>query len=247
MSIVIVVSVNDTGSFSRFKQRIMSKARGIAVTNLVGILRSKRTASFALVVKASVSRAEVPGFESRLPVPSKLALQWLPCQAPGVRGSVLGLVGPMSVYCDWVRWRVGSATSVSVRQHVELSEQVRLWDTLACCLDVKQLSNNNNAQSGTAGRWDRLHGSVYGNTGSRPYFYLFLNSCCLIPNRHDHGRILEAGDKQTSTKELSSFFCPQVHATFNNKENVLRCVSQRQAKPHSVRGVTNYVSYKLAV
>ena len=27
----------------------------------------------------------------------------LPCQAPGVMGSVLGLVGPMSVYCDWAR------------------------------------------------------------------------------------------------------------------------------------------------
>ena len=33
-------------------------------------------------------------------------LQWLPCQAPGVIGSALGLVGPVSVYCDWVRWKV---------------------------------------------------------------------------------------------------------------------------------------------
>ena len=32
----------------------------------------------------------------------KLTLQWLPCQAPGVTGSALGLVGPVSVYCDWV-------------------------------------------------------------------------------------------------------------------------------------------------
>ena len=66
-----------------------------------------------LVVKASTSRAEDPRFESRLrqdffrgqvvPVTYKLALQWLPCQAPGVIGSVLGLVGPVSVYCDWVR------------------------------------------------------------------------------------------------------------------------------------------------
>ena len=66
-----------------------------------------------LVVKASASRAEGPGFESRLrrdffrgriiPVTSKLALQWLPCQGPGVIGSALGLVGPVSVYCDWVR------------------------------------------------------------------------------------------------------------------------------------------------
>ena len=63
-----------------------------------------------LVVKASASRAEDPGFESRdffqgrvIPVTSKLALQWLPCQAPGVIGSARGLVGPLSVYCDWVR------------------------------------------------------------------------------------------------------------------------------------------------
>ena len=63
--------------------------------------------------KASTSRAEDPGSESRMrrdffrgrviPVTQKLALQWLPCQAPGVIGSVLGLVGPVSVYCDWVR------------------------------------------------------------------------------------------------------------------------------------------------
>ena len=32
-----------------------------------------------------------------------LALQWLPCQAPVGIGSPLGLVGPVSVYCDWVR------------------------------------------------------------------------------------------------------------------------------------------------
>ena len=88
-----------------------------------------------LVVKASASRAEDPGFESRLrrdffrgrvmPVTSTLALQWLPCQAPGVIGSALGLVGPVSVYCDWVRWKVGSATSVSVWLLVKLSEQIR--------------------------------------------------------------------------------------------------------------------------
>ena len=38
-----------------------------------------------------------------IPVTSKSALQWLPCQAPGMIGSALGLVGPVSVYCDWVR------------------------------------------------------------------------------------------------------------------------------------------------
>ena len=36
-------------------------------------------------------------------VTRKLALQWLPCQAPGVIGSALGQVGPVSVYRDWVR------------------------------------------------------------------------------------------------------------------------------------------------
>ena len=55
----------------------------------------------------------------------KLAPQWLPCQAPGVTGPVLGRVGPVSVYCDWVRWKVGSATSISVWQHEQLSEQIR--------------------------------------------------------------------------------------------------------------------------
>ena len=35
-----------------------------------------------------------------------LALEWLPFQAPGVIGSALGLVDPVSVYCDWVRFKV---------------------------------------------------------------------------------------------------------------------------------------------
>ena len=36
-------------------------------------------------------------------VAQQLVLQWLPCQGPGITGSALGLVGPMSVDCDWVR------------------------------------------------------------------------------------------------------------------------------------------------
>ena len=59
---------------------------------------------------------------------------------PGVIGSALGLVRPVSVYCDWVRWRVGSVTSISVWQDVELSEQICLRDTLACCWHAKQPS-----------------------------------------------------------------------------------------------------------
>ena len=72
----------------------------------------------------------------------KLALQWLPCQAPGVIGSALGLVGLVLVYCDWVRWKVWSATSISVWQHVKLSVQIRPWDTLAWCWDAKQPTNS---------------------------------------------------------------------------------------------------------
>ena len=67
-----------------------------------------------LVVKASASRGADPGFESRFlcgdffRVESyqslkKMALQWLPCQAPDGIGSALGLVGPVLVCCDWVR------------------------------------------------------------------------------------------------------------------------------------------------
>ena len=59
-----------------------------------------------------------------IPVTYKLALQWLPRQAPGIIGSALGLVGPVSVYCDWVRWRVWSATAISVWQHEELSRSI---------------------------------------------------------------------------------------------------------------------------
>ena len=116
--------------------------------------------------KASTSRAEDPRFESRLrrdffggrviPVTSKLALQWLPCPATGVIGSALGLVGPVSVYCDWVRWKVWSATSISVWQHVKLSEQIRPWDTLACCWDVKQPTNQSPTDAWDHGWPDRL-------------------------------------------------------------------------------------------
>ena len=80
-----------------------------------------------LVVRRPPRERKAPGFfRGRvIPVTSKLALQWLPCQAPGVIGSALGLVGPVSVYCDWVRWKVGSAASISVWQHVKLSLQIR--------------------------------------------------------------------------------------------------------------------------
>ena len=72
-----------------------------------------------LVVKTYASRAADLGVDSRLhrvfffffPGSShtsdfELALQWLPCQASGVIGSALGLVGPVSVYRDWLRFDV---------------------------------------------------------------------------------------------------------------------------------------------
>ena len=106
------------------------------------------------MVKASASRAENTGLRRFPPPPpshpipiesyqwlKNMALQWLSWNAPGVIGSVLGLVGPVSVYCDLVRWKVWSATSVSVWLHVILSEQIRPWDTPACCWDVKQPPN----------------------------------------------------------------------------------------------------------
>ena len=96
------------------------------------------------MVKASASRAENPGFESsfRRDFSGVKSYHWLKnWHSSGVIGSVLGLVSPVSVYCDWVKWKVWSATSISEWQHVKLSEQLRPWDTLACFWDVKQASN----------------------------------------------------------------------------------------------------------
>ena len=41
-----------------------------------------------------------------IPGTYELVLQWLPCHAPGVIGSALGLVDSVSVNCDWVREQV---------------------------------------------------------------------------------------------------------------------------------------------
>ena len=68
------------------------------------------------VVKVSTSRAEdlgsIPAFAVGVvlgrvrPVSSKLVIQWLPCQALGVLGSLPRLVGRVSVYCDRARQKV---------------------------------------------------------------------------------------------------------------------------------------------
>ena len=103
-----------------------------------------------LVVKASASRMEDPGLNptcagifsgsshtSDLKIGTPVATlpsTWCYRVSAGTGWLV-------SVYCDWVRWRVWSATCISVFQHVKLSEQIRPWDTLACCWDIRQPSN----------------------------------------------------------------------------------------------------------
>ena len=92
-----------------------------------------------LVLKTSTSRAEDPKFDSLLRRGNFSALRHtndlkigkLPSQALGVIGSAQELVGSVSGYCDWVRWKILSATSILVWQHVNLSEQIRPRDTLA--------------------------------------------------------------------------------------------------------------------
>ena len=54
---------------------------------------------------------------------------------------------PLSAHWDKGRKRTDALpeTSILVWQHVKLSEQIRPWDTLTCCWDVKQPPNNNNS------------------------------------------------------------------------------------------------------
>ena len=72
-----------------------------------------------LVVKASASRAEDPGFESRLRRDfsgsnhTSDLKNWHSGGYPVRRLAILGQC-PVSVCRDWVRWKVGSATSISV-------------------------------------------------------------------------------------------------------------------------------------
>ena len=49
-----------------------------------------------------------------------------------------GWLGVSILWLGEIAW---SATSISVWQHIHLSEQTRAWDTLACCWDIKRASN----------------------------------------------------------------------------------------------------------
>ena len=105
--IIIVIAVE-------FVAALFAAAAAVVVVVVV-VVFVVVTASFTLWLRRPPSERQIRGsnpacagiFQGRvMPVTSKLALQWLPCQAPGVIGSEPGLVGPVSVYCDWVRWKV---------------------------------------------------------------------------------------------------------------------------------------------
>ena len=111
-----------------------------------------------LVVKASASRAEGPGFESRLrrdlfrgrviPVTSKLALQL--ATLPGAWRCRVS-TGCQYTVTGWGRTFDPQLLS-QCGSTVKLSEQIRPWDTLACCWDVKQPTNKQCLQSNNTGQ-----------------------------------------------------------------------------------------------
>ena len=73
-----------------------------------------------------------------IPVTQKLALEWLPCQAPGITGSGLGLVGPVSVYCDWTSWKVICNFCLGVAARTQADPCLRYTSMLLGCKANKQ-------------------------------------------------------------------------------------------------------------
>ena len=76
---------------------------------ILGLVSVSTTVSVGSWLRHSLQERKICGsnptsdgiFPGRvIPVTSKLTPQWLPCHASGIIGSALGLVGPMSVYCD---------------------------------------------------------------------------------------------------------------------------------------------------
>ena len=76
--------------------------------------------------------------------------QCLSCQDPRVFGSVMGLAGPVSVYCDWgliFKFHLPGSTYKlfeQIRPRYTLAccwgvKKIRSRDTLVCCWDVKQI------------------------------------------------------------------------------------------------------------
>ena len=101
-----------------------------------------------LGVKASALRAEDLGFNTRLhsgDFSGSSHTQWLK------NWHSSGYPARHLMLWDWSTWHqytvtgwgriVWSAASVSVWQHVDLSEQIHPWGTPACCWDVKRTTN----------------------------------------------------------------------------------------------------------
>ena len=75
----------------------------------------------------------------------KLVLQWQPCQAPGGIRSAPGLVGPASVYCDWVRWErliCNFYLSVAARATVRTDPSLRYSSMLLGREAINNQTNN---------------------------------------------------------------------------------------------------------
>ena len=95
---------------------------------------------------------------------------------PGVwRYRVSAVTGQPGVSILWLgEVKVWSATSISVWQHVKLSEQIRPWDTLACCWDVKQPTNKQTQDYGKT--TDRARDIMHKNILTHS-LYTILNVC----------------------------------------------------------------------
>ena len=103
-----------------------------------------------LVVKTSVSGVKDPGFESCWrwdfswsSHTSDLKIGTPVATLPGAwYDRVRALTGRPSVSILLLgEVEIGSATSILVWQHIELSVQIRPWDILACCWEVKEPTN----------------------------------------------------------------------------------------------------------
>ena len=128
---------------------------------LLGRYSTNKQTIVNLVVKASTWRAADLGFESRFlrgdfsrsSHSSDLKIGTPVAALPGAwRYRVSTGTGRPVVSIIWLgEVELGSPTFISVWQHVQLSEQIRPWDTLACCWDVNQPTNQPTNQHTT--RW----------------------------------------------------------------------------------------------
>ena len=118
----------------------MSSVILLFISNILSLIHSAMSSiqSFKLWTRARKSEgilefrsSHTSDLEIDFPVPT--------CQAPGVLGSALGMVGPVCVKRERPQFR--STISISVWQHAQLSQQTRPKDTLVCCWDVKLPTN----------------------------------------------------------------------------------------------------------